>query len=146
MNKILKYVVLFLVFDAVVIGAYFGYRALRGSPGASPEEFPWVTIDELYQPQNDVEAFIKTDAENRGAFPVMIRNYGDDPGVLKLFKGKQFARPSPNVIGMFYKGLADWMLVDIKYKAEPEREVVRTVLYIYQDKQWRVGDSGSLLR
>jgi hypothetical protein len=147
MSKTVKVLVYFLVFDAVVAGAYFGYKALAGGGGGGDlEAVPWVTVDASYQPRNDVEAFIKTDAENREALPVEIRNYGANEKVLKRFKGKQLARPSASVLEMFFKGLDDWMIVAIKYKAEKEREVVRTVLYVFQNKQWKVGDSGSLLQ
>jgi hypothetical protein len=47
---------------------------------------------------------------------------------------------------MFFKGLDDWMIVDIKYKTETEHEVQRTMLYIFENKQWKVGDTGSLLK
>jgi len=146
MSKTARLVVYFLAFDAVVAGAYFGYRALSsGGPGFRLGDVPWVTVDEAYQPANDVETFIKTDAENRGALPVYIRNFGADERVLKRFKGRELAKPTENVLNLFFKGMADWMIVDIKYKAENDRDVVRTVLYVLQNKQWRVGDSGSLL-
>jgi len=146
MSKTVRFLVYFLIFDAVVVGAYFGYRALSGGRGEDLEDIPWVTIDESYQPQNEVEAFIKTDAENRGALPVYIRNYGSDEKVLKRFKGRELARPTENVLNLFFRGLADWMIVEIKYKAENDREVLRTVLYVFQNKLWRVGDTGELLR
>ena len=146
MNKTAKYLLWFLVFDAVVAGAYFGYRAISRGGAPDVEEFPWVTIDEYFEPRNDEERFIKTDAENRAALPVYIRDYGANEKILKRFVGKHFARPSANVVSMFFKGLDGWMLVDIKYKAGNEREVVRTVLYVFQNKQWIVGDTGSLLK
>jgi hypothetical protein len=147
MSKTARLIVYFLAFDALVAGAYFGYRALsKGGGAASLEDVPWVTVDEAYQPANEVEAFIKTDAENRGALPVYIRNFGADEKVLKRFRGRELAKPTENVLNLFFKGMADWMVVDIKYKSENDRDVVRTVLYVLQNKQWRVGDSGSLIQ
>ena len=144
MSKNKKALIAFLVFDVIVVAAFLGYRALQ-TKGDPRDPYAWVAIDESYVPKNDVETFIKTDAETRDALPVFIRNYGADQKILKRFKGKQFARPSVNVLNMFFKGLDDWMIVDIKYKTETEREVVRTVLYIFQNKQWKVGDTGSFL-
>ena len=86
------------------------------------------------------------DAANRGALPVYIRNYGHDPKALKRFKGRQFAQPSENVLALFFRGLDDWMLVDIRIKGENDREAVRTMLYILAAGQWKVGDSGTLLK
>ncbi|MBM3293973.1 MAG: hypothetical protein FJY82_05545 [Candidatus Aminicenantes bacterium] len=145
MNKAIKYLVFFLIFDAVVIGAYFGYRALRGGGGPGLAGVPWVTVDEDFEPRNEVEAFIKADAENRGALPVQIRNFGSDKKALKRFKGRELARPTENILNLFFKGLADWMIVEIKIKTGGEIEAVRTVLYVLQNTQWKVGDSGSLL-
>ncbi len=143
MTKFAKYLLLFLLFDAVVIG---GYLLLKGKSGGGADTYQWTTIDEAYAPKNAVEEFIKADAANRAALPVFIKNYGKDAKILKRFKGRQFAEPTENVLNMFFKGLDDWMLVDIKIKGENEREAVRTVLYIFANAQWKVGDSGSLLK
>jgi hypothetical protein len=143
MSKAVRYLLIFLLFDAVVIGGYFLFKSMRGG---GPEAYPWTTIDESYAPKNAVEEFIKSDAGNRGALPVIIRNYGKASKILKMFKGRQFARPSENVLSMFFKGLDDWMLVDIKIKGENNLEAVRTILYVYADKQWKVGDSGTLMK
>jgi hypothetical protein len=75
----------------------------------------------------------------------MIRDHGQDAKVLRRFKGKQFAQPSPKVLALFFKGLDDWMIVDIRYKAENGLEATRTVLYVLDAGQWKVGDSGLLL-
>lgn len=145
MSKKTKLLVLFLVFDIVAVAAFFAYRALRSKGGDSPDAAAWVMMDESYIPKNDVETYIKTDAENRGALPLYIRNYGSDKRALSRFKGRQYAGPSPNALEMLNQGLDDWMLVDIKYKAENEREVVRTVLYLSLRGVWKVGDSGTLV-
>ena len=145
MTKTSRYLLYFLVVDAVVIGGYFAYKAVsRGKTAAA--DYPWTTVDAAYVPKNPVEEFIKNDADVRGALPVAIRNYGRDAKVLKKFKGRQFARPTENVLALFFKGLDDWMLVDIKYKTETEREAQRTVLYVFADKQWKVADTGTLLK
>jgi hypothetical protein len=143
MNKFARYLILFLLFDGVVIG---GYLLLKGKSGSAADAYSWTTIDESYAPKNAVEEFIKTDAANRGVWPVNIKNYGRDAKILKKFKGRQFAEPTENILGMFFKGLDDWMLVDIKIKGDNEREAVRTVLYVFANAQWKVGDSGTLLK
>jgi len=145
MGKNTKYLILFLIFDAVAIGGYFGFKALKGGGGSDGNSIPWVMIDEAYIPKDEVEAFIKTDAENRGAFPIYIKNYGSNEKILSRFKGKQYVNPSVNVLKMLNKGLEDWMLVDIKYKTENEREIVRTILYLRVQKQWKVGDTAILI-
>ena len=38
------------------------------------------------------------------------------------------------------------MLVDIRIKSEKEQEVARTVLYVFENRQWKVGDFGTLMR
>ncbi len=113
--------------------------------GATADDYEWVTIDESYTPRNYIEEFIKTDSEEKGIFPVNIRNYGRDAAVLKRFRGSQFAGPSEAALNMAYPELEDWMLIDIKYKNERDQEVQRTVLYVQIDGHWRVGDSGRLL-
>lgn len=145
MNKTVKYLIYFLAFDAVAVGGYFAFKALTGGGGA-PAAVDWVTIDESYAPKNAVEEFIKADAGVRGALPVQIRSYGRDKKVLARFKGKQFAQPSENVLSLFFKGLDDWMVVDIRYKTGNERDVLRTILYIFADKRWTVGDTGTLMK
>ena len=144
MSKIVKYLLLFLLFDAVVIGGYLLIKSMAGGKKAS--DYEWITVDEAYAPRNAVEEFIKSDAAIRNALPVQIKDYGQNAGILKRFKGRQFAQPTENVLALFFKDLDDWMVVDIKYKAENEREVVRTMLYIFAGKQWRVGDAGTLMK
>jgi hypothetical protein len=145
MTKTVRYLLYFLVVDAIVILGYLGYKAVAGGT-ADREETAWTTVDASYAPKNQVEEFIKTDAGAKGAFPVLIRNYGHDAKALKRFKGRQFARPTENVLALFFRGLDDWMLVDIKYKTETEREARRTVLYVFAAGQWKVGDTGTLLK
>jgi hypothetical protein len=146
MGKASKYLILFLIFDAVIVAGYFGLKAIKGGGVSVLDAYDWVTIDEAYVPKNEVEAFIKTDAGNRGALPVYIKNYGADSKVLGRFKGKQYAQPGVNVLKMLNQGLDDWMIVEIKYQTETEREVIRTLLYLSVQKQWKVGDTGILIR
>lgn len=127
---------------AVIVGGYFLIRSM-GS-GRPAEETPWTVVDQAYVPRGAVEEFIKADAERQGALPVQIRNHGRNSKVLARFRGKQFARPSENVLALFFKGLDDWTIVDIKFKTESEREAQRTLLYVLENGQWKVGDTGTL--
>lgn len=113
--------------------------------GSRAEDYEWTSIDENYVPKNYVEEFIKNDSEQKGIFPVSIRNYGKDASVLRRFRGANFARPNEAALNMAFPGLDDWMLIDIKYKNDKDQEVLRTVLYVEVGGNWRVGDSGSLL-
>jgi hypothetical protein len=38
------------------------------------------------------------------------------------------------------------MLVDLKYKDEKERDIQRTMLYVEIGGQWKVADSGRLMK
>jgi hypothetical protein len=147
MNKTVKILAIFLVFDVVIVGFYFGIKAISPSSGKSiMDAYEWKTMDESYQPMDYVEQFIKDDATQKGIFPVQIRNYGRNGDVLKLFKGKNFARSSESGLNLAFPGLDDWTLIDVKYKNEKEMEVARTILYVSIKNQWRVGDSGSLMK
>lgn len=137
-NRDIPGIVLLII--AVLSSVPFGCRK-----GSTAEDYEWVTMDEAYTPQNYVEEFIKNDSEGRGIFPVSIRNYGHDSAILKRFRGSQFAKPNEAALNMAYPELEDWMLVDIKYENERKQEVLRTVLYVQVDGNWRVGDSGRLL-
>jgi hypothetical protein len=131
----------FVIIDALLLGGLTGCKK-----GSRSEDYPWVTIDENYQPQNYIEEFIKNDSEQKGIFPVYIKNYDKDKSILRQFRGSNFARPNESALKMSFEGLEDWMLVDIKYKNEKEQEILRTVLYVKIEENWRVGDSGSLLK
>jgi len=146
MNKTVKIIVYFLLFDVVVIGAYFVIRGLRGKGPSGSSKYEWVTIDQNYTPKNYIEEYIKNDSEAKGFFPVYMRNFGRDTSVLNKFKGSNFAGPNEAVLNMTYKGMEDWMLVEIKYKNEKGREVRRTILYVMFGGTWRVGDSGTLMK
>ncbi len=156
MKKSSKIFSVLLIFSALaVLGCL---TACKGKGGAT--EYEWVTIDENYAPKNPVEEFIKNDAAVRDSFPIQIKNYGNDPKILKRFKGTRFAQPTKNILGMFFKDLEDWMIVDLKWtvkserKGEPEEqkeeprkvlEAKRTMLYVYAEGKWTVADNGTLL-
>lgn len=148
MNKTVKIIVIFLVFDIVVLGAYFGIRSATSSKsGKTPmDAYEWKTMDEYYQPADYVEQFIKDDAAAKGIFPVEIRNYGKSGDVLKRFVGKNFARSAVSSLDLAFPGLDDWTLVDVKYKNDKQQEIGRTILYVSVNGQWRVGDSGTLTK
>jgi hypothetical protein len=141
-SKTAKIILAFLLVDALAVGGYFLARSLRG--GSGPGEAAWKVIGPSYRPANAVEEFIQSDAANRGSLPVMVRDHGRDAKALRRFKGRQFAHPSERVLALFFKGLDDWMIMDIKYTAENGREATRTVLYVLDGGQWKVGDTGSL--
>lgn len=143
MNKVLKIVLIVIVIDIVALGAYFGYKAL--SKGGSAEvEYEWITIDEYYYPQDFIEEFIKNDASEKGMLPVLIRNYERDAKKLRKFRGKNFAGPTETQIKLKYRDLEDWQLIDLKFTNEDGREVQRTILYVQERGEWKVGDSGNL--
>ncbi len=147
MNRTIKWLVIFLVFDALVVGAYFGATSLRKKAKTAPQdEFSWITVDEAYVPHNAVEQFVKDDAVQKGLLPIFIKDYGKSPAVLKKFKGTRFAGANTTVLEMSFPGLDDWMIIDIKYQNEDERQVARTILYVEIKGQWQVGDSGSLMK
>jgi len=113
--------------------------------GSQADDYQWIEIDENYTPQSYVEEFIKNDSEQKGIFPVNIRNYGRDAAILRRFRGTNFAKPNEAALKMAFPDLEDWMLIDIKYKNEKDQEIMRTVLYVQVEGNWRVGDSGALL-
>jgi hypothetical protein len=119
--------VLVVVFSAV---AAFLAASSACRKGAQADDYQWTT----------------NDSEQKGLFPVEIRNYGKDVSILRRFRGTNFAKPNEAALNMAFPGLEDWMLIDIKYKNEKDKEVLRTVLYVQVEGAWRVGDSGGLLK
>jgi hypothetical protein len=147
MNKVFKIIVIFLAIDAAAVAAYFVIKALGGHGGKSPEEeYPWVTVDESYSPRNSIEDFIKTDAAEKGLLPIYLRNFGQNTAILKRFRGTNFAGANEAVLRMAYRGMEDWMIVDLKYRNEREQDLQRTILYVEIGGQWRVADSGRLMK
>jgi hypothetical protein len=128
----------------MIITALFAAAPVSCKKGSRADEYQWTTIDESYVPRNRIEEFIKADSAQRGVLPVYIKDYDKDRSILRRFIGSNFARPNEAALNMAFKGLEDWMLVDIKYNNERGQEVLRTVLYVKIDGQWRVGDSGNL--
>jgi len=131
----------------VLLLGYFIYNSffLKAKPKYA-EEHDWTIIDEYYSPRDLVEDFIKQDAMVKDNLPINIINYGEDQSVLRRFKGKRFAGPTEAQLRMMFNGLEEWKIVDILYKTEKEQEIQRTVLYVYLDGEWSVGDSGELTR
>ncbi len=146
MSKTTRIVLYFLLFDVVVIGGYFLIRSIHGRGPSGGSKYDWVTIDQNFTPKNYIEEYIKTDTEAKGFFPAYMKNYGKDTSVLKKFKGSNFVGPNEAVLNMTYKGMEDWMLVEVKYNNERGREVRRTILYVLIEGSWRVGDSGNLMQ
>jgi hypothetical protein len=144
MSKTARIIFIFLLFDLAVVGLYFGYKAFTHGPTSATDDYPWVTIDQNYAPKDAIEEFIKTDSSARNLLPVYIKNYGHDKSILRRFKGTRFAGPNPGLLDMFFKGLRDWILVDLKYKNEKKHDVQRTILYVDVEGTWKVGDNGTL--
>lgn len=143
MNK--RILVVFVIMLVILLGGFIIYKSffLSQSPKYD-QEYEWTVIDEDYTPKDLVEDFIMKDAIARGNLPIYIINYGDDRSVLRRFRGKRFAAPTEAQLSMMFSGLEGWKLVDIRYKTEKDQEVQRTVLYVYVNGEWTVGDSGQL--
>jgi len=108
--------------------------------------YEWVTIDEFYIPEDYVEEFIKNESAENGRLPIQIKNYGNNTTVLRKFKGKNFAGPTEAQVKMMYNGLGEWKLIDLKYKNKEKKDIQRTILYVYVNGDWLVGDSGVLTK
>jgi hypothetical protein len=144
-NKRILFV--FIIMVLVLLVGYFIYTSLFLKPKPKyAQEYDWTIIDEYYTPKDLVEDFIKQDATAKDNLPVNIINYGDDQAILRRFRGKRFAGPTEAQLRMMFNGLEDWKLVDIQYKTEKEQEIRRTVLYVYLNGEWSVGDSGELTK
>ena len=144
MNKVVKIVLIFIMVDIVIIGGYFGYKAIF-SDGSISQEYDWVRMDAYYSPQDYIEEFIMKDSAAKDLFPVFIKNYQKDKKMLRKFRGKNFAGPNESTLRMKYRDMEDWQLVELKYKEKNEREITRAILYIHEDGVWKVGDSGKLI-
>jgi len=145
MSKPLRILLIFLAFDAVVVGLYFGIKALGSGGGGDPREvYEWITLDAYYQPATDLEEYVKTSYEEMDLLPLQFRNYGSDAAVLRKFRGAKMAGAGKSVLEMTFPGLEDWAVVDVWIKGEEGREIRRTILYVLTDNAWKVGDSGRL--
>lgn len=147
MSKTVKIILIFLVFDILVIAGYFLYKAHFAGRGPSDiNDYDWVTIDETYSPRDYVEEFIMKESAAKGYFPVLIKNYGRNKKILRRFQGNKLANPKEAVLKMMFDGLEDWQILDLKYTNEDDREIKRTILYVMERGTWKVGDNGSLAR
>ncbi len=147
MSKLLKILLIFLVIDALLIFSYFIFRAKgKAEKHSLSQEAEWIKIDENYYPQDFIEAFIKEDASQKGFLPVFIRNYGRNEKILRRFVGKNFASPKEAELRLKFRHLEDWKLIELKYTAESGREIIRTILYVLELGEWKVGDNGYLTR
>jgi len=108
--------------------------------------YEWVTVDEFYIPEDFVEEFLKNDSAEKGRLPIQIKNYGNNTVVLRKFKGKNFAGPTEAQVKMMYNGLGEWKLIDLKYQNKDKQDIQRTILYVYVNGDWIVGDSGELTK
>ena len=140
-------IIIIIALAVILVGGYYISNVFLGKPSPSAEyEYEWTTMDEYYTPKDMVEEYILSDAEARDNLPVSIINYGDDKSVLRRFRGSRFAGPTEAQLKMMFKGMEEWKLIDIKYQDDKEREIKRTVLYIYMDGDWSVGDGGQLAK
>lgn len=145
MSKALRVLIVFLVFDAVVIAGYFLIKAIGSGQAKDPTQgVEWVTMNESYQPATELEQFIKTDAEANGLLPLQFRNFGRRAAILKRFRGAKLVGASVSVLEMQFKGVEDWAIVELWIKTADAREIHRTVLYVLTENAWKVGDSGRL--
>jgi len=145
MSKPLRILLIFLAFDAVALGVYFGIKALGSGGGGDPtKDYSWVTLDAYYQPATELEEFVKTSSEEMGLLPLQFRNYGRDSAVLKKFRGSKLVSAGKSVLEMTFPNLEDWAVVEVWIKGEEGREIRRTILYVLADNAWKVGDSGRL--
>jgi len=147
MSKAIKIIIIIIIIDVVLIGGYFGLKALSSKKSQSDnKEYEWVRVDEYYSPKDNIEEYILKDSQARELLPVFIKNYGRDKKVLKKFRGKNFVNPSVAQVKLQYRSLADWQLIDLKYEDENEREIERTILYVQENGSWKVGDFGILTK
>ncbi len=135
-----------LVCAALIVSVFACKKNPSEKVKADSSAYEWVTIDEFYIPEDFVEEFIKNDSAERGRLPVQIKNYGNNTSVLRKFKGRNFAGPTEAQVKMMYKGLEEWKLVDLKYKNKENKDIQRTILYVYINGDWMVGDGGELIK
>lgn len=142
----MKIIVVIIIVDLVVFGGYFAYKLFfKGDSKDTEEVFEWVTIDESYNPEDVLEEYIQNESAAQGVLPVSIKNYGKNKNILKKFKGTKLAGSNEFNLKMVYPDMEDWKLIELKYKDKHDREVHRTILYIYTNGEWIVGDNGSLM-
>ena len=146
MKKIKCISLVSLICTALILSVFACKKNPSDAVNADSSAYEWVTIDEFYVPEDYVEEFIKNDTAERGRLPFQIKNYGNNTTVLRKFKGRNFAGPTEAQIKMMYNGLGEWKLVDLKYKNKENKDIQRTILYVYVNGDWMVGDGGELMK
>jgi len=143
----MKIIVIIIIVDLIVFGGYLSYKLFfSGNSEETEELIDWVMIDENYSPKDYIEEYIKNDSAAQGLLPVYIKNYGDNKKVLKKFKGAKLAGPNEFNMKMVFPDMEEWKLLELKYTDNKDREIQRTILYIYQNGEWTVGDIGDIIK
>ncbi len=146
MNKLKCISVLSFVCAAFILCFFACKKNSSDEVNIDSSAYEWMTIDEFYIPEGYVEEFIKNDSAEKGLLPIQIKNYGNNTTILRKFKGRNFAGPTEAQIKMMYNGLGEWKLIDLKYKNKENKDIQRTILYVYVNGDWKVGDSGVLTK
>lgn len=143
MNKLVKIILVILIIDVVLVIGYFGYKAISKKSSLKTSSYEWIEMTENYKPKDHIEDFIMREAIKQDLFPVYIKNYGRAPGILKKFIGKKLYKPSLTELKFVFPDMKDWHLIQLKYDVKNrDREFKRTVLYIQEGGEWKVGDAG----
>ncbi|MBD3415198.1 MAG: hypothetical protein GF421_12320 [Candidatus Aminicenantes bacterium] len=146
MNKITRIILIILIIDVIVVAGYFGYKALSNKGSSKASSYEWVEMTENYTPQDHIEDFIMQDAASQDIFPVYIKNYGSDRKMLKKFSGRKLYTPTLTELEFVFPDAADWHLIELKYtEKKRDREIRRTILYVQEGDEWKVGDTGGPL-
>jgi hypothetical protein len=146
MNKIVKIILIILIIDVVLVMGYFGYKAISKGGSSKTSSYQWIEMTENYNPKDTIEEFIYQDARKQELFPVYIKNYGRNFNLLKNFVGKKLYKPSRTELEFVFPDLQDWHLIELKYDVKDrDREFRRTVLYIQERDEWKVGDAGGAI-
>ncbi len=143
MNKIVKIILIILIIDVVLVMGYFGYKAISKGGSSKTSSYQWIEMTENYTPKDHIEEFIMQEAIRQDLFPIYIKNYGRDFNILKKFTGKKLYKPSRTELEFVFPEIKDWHLIELKYDVKDRnREFRRTVLYIQEAGEWKVGDAG----
>jgi len=143
MNKIIKIILIILIIDFVIVVGYFGYKSISKGSSSGTSSYEWVEMTESYTPKDHIEDFIMENAIRQNLFPVYIKNYGRDFKILKKFVGKKLYKPSRTEMDFVFPDAKDWHLIELKYKEKKrDRDIKRTILYVQEQGEWKVGDAG----
>jgi len=146
MNKAVKIILIILIIDVIIVVGYFGYKAISKGSSSASSDYEWVKMTESYSPKDIIEKFIYQDARKQDLFPVYIKNYGRDFNALKKFVGKKLYKPSRTELEFVFPDIQDWHLIELKYDLKDrDRQFRRTVLYIQDEGEWKVGDAGGAI-